>query len=360
MQNVIKVLMVVNFKKDDPYNVSGVEYHRLLTPCIHLAKNYPVEVHQANEIDVNTISLHKFQLVVFSRVLSNLGRDEEVLAALQKAGTPFIVDVDDYWKLPPAHLMKQQWGLYRMAARIELALKHATAVTTTTPHLASQVKNINKNVYVLPNAIDPEQPQFIARPVASHQVRVGWVGGICHTEDIPLLQKGFEQLHADEPLSSRFTVKLCGFNPVNLDVWAYYEHIFTAGKPRAQYERVPAMDIRQYATLYNRLDVCLVPLADTPFNRCKSPLKLLEAGWFKKACVVSELYPYTLMSKHRENVLFVSNNKTDWYKHIKKLILNPSLREDLGNALHETVKQNYLMDTVNEKRWEVVERVAGG
>ena len=358
MQSAVKVLMVVDFRKADPFNISGVAYHRLVIPYINLAKKYPVEVHQINEIDSKNIDLKDFQLVVFSRVLSNYGRDEEVLAALQKARIPFIVDVDDFWRLPPTHLVKLHWDHYRMPRRVKMALKHATVVTTTTSHLAAQVKCINKNVYVLPNAIDPEQPQFIPRPVPSGQVRVGWVGGICHTDDIPLLEKGFQQLYADEPLYSKYKVKLGGFNPVNLDVWAYYEHIFTAGKSRPHYERLPAMDIRQYATMYNQLDVCLVPLEDTPFNRCKSPLKLLEAGWFKKACVVSELYPYTVMGRHRENVLFVKNNKTDWYKHVKKLIQNPALREDLGNSLYETVKQDYVIDKVNERRWEVVERAA--
>lgn len=360
MQTKTKVLLVVNYRsKGDPFNVGGVEYHRLLIPFIHLSQRSPIELHQINEVDPENTRLENFDVVVFSRVLSNFGRDELVLNALKKAGIPFVVDVDDYWRLPTTHLLYDQWRQHRMTPRIELALKNATAVITTTPHLAAQVRKLNKNVVVAPNAIDPEQPQFIPQPVYSDVARVGWVGGLCHTDDIPLLQRGFEKLYEDAPLQQHFGVSLCGYSAQNFDVWGYYEQIFTACKARPNYQRVPGLDIRHYATLYNKLDVCLVPLADTPFNRCKSPLKLLEAGWFKKPCVVSKVYPYTLLGEHYKNLLFVENNKTDWYKYSKKLIQSAALRQELGEALHELVKEKYVMDRVNGVRAELLNTITG-
>lgn len=358
MQSKIKILLLVNFNNaKDPFSVGGVEYHRLLIPYINLAKNHPVEIHQTNEI-TEKIELKDYQLVVCSRVLSNYSRDEEVLQMLQKADVPYIVDVDDSWRLPTNHLLYHQWQQYKLTSRIELALKNAAAVTVTTPHLAAQVRKLNKNVVIAPNAIDLEQPQFIPRPVGADNVRIGWVGGLCHTDDIPLLERGFKRLYAEKDLQWKYSVNLCGYSPQNFDVWGYYEQVFTAGKPQPNYHRVPGRDIRNYAHLYNGLDVCLVPLADTPFNRCKSPLKLLEAGWFKKACIVSQVYPYTLLGQHYKNLLFVQNNKIDWHKYMKKLIQNPNLRQDLGEALHQTVKDNYLIDIVNEERWNVVELLA--
>jgi glycosyltransferase involved in cell wall biosynthesis len=358
MQSKIKILLVVNYRSQtDPFKVSGVEYHRLLIPYINLTKSSPIELHQINEISPENTDLSKFQLVIFSRVISNFGNDEAVLQALKKADVPYIVDVDDYWHLPANHLLYSQWKQFNMVRRIELALKNAAAVITTTPHLAAQVRKLNKNVVIAPNAIDPQQPQFAHQPKLAQTVRVGWVGGLCHTDDIPLLQRGFDKLYNDALLQKHFTVNLCGYSPQNFDVWGWYEQIFTAGKPRPNYKRVQGLDIRHYATLYNGLDVCLVPLANTPFNRCKSPLKLIEAGWFKKPCVVSRQYPYTLLGQHYKNLLFVDNDKIDWYKYTKKLIESPALRHDLGEALHQTVKDNYLIDKVNSIRAELIESI---
>lgn len=354
MQSKTKILLVVNFlNPKDPFSVGGVEYHRLLIPYINLAKTYPVEIHQTNEV-TDEVDLSLFHIVIFSRVLSNFGFDDKVLARLQKTSIPFIVDVDDYWALPTNHLLYPQWQQRQMQRRIELALANATAVTTTTPHLAAQIKRLNKNVVIAPNAIDTNQPQFIPRPTRAENVRVGWVGGLCHTDDIPLLQRGIQRLYSEKELQRSFTIHLCGYSPQNFDVWGYYEDVFTAGQPRANYHRVPGRDVRNYATLYNGLDVCLVPLADTSFNRCKSPLKLIEAGWFKKPCITSAVYPYTLLGQHYKNLLFVENNRVDWHKYTKKLIQNPALRTDLGEALHQTVKENYLIDTVNVVRGQVI------
>lgn len=86
-------------------------------------------------------------------------------------------------------------------------------------------------------------------------------------------------------------------------------------------------------------------------------MKLLEAGWFKKPCVVSKVYPYTLLGEHYKNLLFVENNKTDWYKYIKKLIQTPTLRQELGEALHETVREHYVMDRVNGVREGLINTV---
>ena len=45
-------------------------------------------------------------------------------------------------------------------------------------------------------------------------------------------------------------------------------------------------------------------------------------------------------------------NHSDWAKNIKKLVQNPSMIEDLGNSLYETVKVKYHLDTTTKERAE--------
>jgi hypothetical protein len=107
-------------------------------------------------------------------------------------------------------------------------------------------------------------------------------------------------------------------------------------------------DIWSYPQFYNHLDVSLVPLADNKFNSLKSELKLIEAGFFRKAVIVDNVYPYKPLLKHKINAMVV-NKPSDWVKHAKYLLRNPSAITDLGDALYETV-QPYEIDRVNEKR----------
>ena len=105
----------------------------------------------------------------------------------------------------------------------------------------------------------------------------------------------------------------------------------------------------------------LAPLVESHFNSCKSQLKVIEAGFHKKAIIASEAMPYTLdlISAVNEgkfndagNALLVSprKNHKDWAKHMKRLIDNPNMIEDLGNRLYETVKDKYSLKTVCNNR----------
>jgi hypothetical protein len=51
-----------------------------------------------------------------------------------------------------------------------------------------EISKYNKNVYVLPNAIDPTEKQYIPNPEKSERIRIAWIGGSSHLEDLKLLK----------------------------------------------------------------------------------------------------------------------------------------------------------------------------
>jgi glycosyltransferase involved in cell wall biosynthesis len=92
----------------------------------------------------------------------------------------------------------------------------------------------------------------------------------------------------------------------------------------------------------------------------KSQLKVIEAGFYKKALIASNIGPYTIDLKHSlENGKFVdgnallvneNRNHSDWGKFIKKLVDNPNMIKDMGERLYETVKDAYHLDTITKTR----------
>jgi glycosyltransferase involved in cell wall biosynthesis len=94
----------------------------------------------------------------------------------------------------------------------------------------------------------------------------------------------------------------------------------------------------------------------------KSQLKVIEAGFYKKALIASNIGPYTIDLKHAlkngnftdGNALLVDENRnhSDWSKYIKKLLTNPNLVTDLGERLYETVKDKYDLNQVTKTRAE--------
>jgi glycosyltransferase involved in cell wall biosynthesis len=94
----------------------------------------------------------------------------------------------------------------------------------------------------------------------------------------------------------------------------------------------------------------------------KSQLKVIEAGFYKKALIASDLGPYTIDLKHclkqgefvDGNALLVDENRNhgDWAKFIVKLLKNPNLVTDMGERLYETVSKKYDLNIVTLDRAE--------
>ena len=166
-------------------------------------------------------------------------------------------------------------------------------------------------------------------------------------------------------------------------VWKKYEEIFTDNYKTVDekqmkylmeyqpgdyseedvfYHRVWTQPINSYAKNYSKFDVSLAPIKDHMFNRMKSQLKVIEAGFYKKALIASDVGPYTIDLKHSldkgnfvdGNALLVDKNRngSDWAKYMKKLIKNPSWVEDLGERLYETVNGTYDLKSVTKNRAE--------
>jgi glycosyltransferase involved in cell wall biosynthesis len=280
-------------------------------------------------------------------------------------------------------------------------LKAADYVTTTTELFANEIRKFNKNVIVLPNAIDPKEPQFNEPTLPSEKIRVGWLGGSSHLHDLKLLDGMVSKL---QPVQDKLQFFVCGFDtrgtvtdlnkqtgeqrqrPIRPDetVWVKYEEIFTnnykiispeyknfldkfedtkfEGVEKENYVRVWTRPVDSYARNYSNFDISLAPIKNHVFNRMKSQLKVIEAGFYKKALIASNVGPYTIDLKHAiknggftdGNALLVdeSRNHSDWAKCIKKLVDNPNMITDLGEKLYETVKDTYDLNVVTKTRAE--------
>jgi glycosyltransferase involved in cell wall biosynthesis len=389
-----------------PSDKTGVGKFRSVDPHIFLQKLYPEDFHIDIDYEpkVNDINYwKKYQIVHIHRTIGqNYDNTPLILKTLNDMGIITIVDIDDYWLPGSEHPIHDLIKTHKIHEKIVSNLKAAKYVTTTTSLFANEIKKINKNVVIFPNAIDPKEPQFNEPTLESDNLRIGWLGGSSHLHDLKLIEEPLSKLNADDRKNLQFF--LCGFDTrgsvteINKDtgeqktrpirpeetVWNKYEQIITTNRigfsedyinyllkfkeedfPN-QYEqpyvRVWTRPVQSYAKNYSKFDVSLAPIKNTMFNRMKSQLKVIEAGFYKKALIASEIGPYTLDLKHAlkngeftdGNALLVNEkrNHSDWYKFIKKLKSNKNLVTDLGERLYETVKDTYDLNNVTKLRAE--------
>lgn len=394
----IKILVV-------PSDRTGVGKFRSLDPHIALQKEFGDEFHVDVEYNapLDNINFYKdYHIVHFHRTMSgDYDKGRELVEKLNQEGIVTVMDIDDYWlpgiEHPIHHIVVEN----KVHTRIMNNIKAAKYVTTTTSLYAQEISKLNKNVVVFPNAINPNESQFKAVTEPSDKVRIGWLGGSSHYHDLVILDGLFNRMTDIKDKAQAF---LCGFDTrgtvteINKatgeqkrrkmepheTIWAKYEEIFTNKyklitpeyhkellkftqdidkKYEGEfYQRIWTQPISSYAKNYAKFDVSLAPLKNHMFNKMKSQLKVIEAGFYKKAIVASDLGPYTIDLKHAfDGVNFTDGNAVlieerknhkDWFKYVKRLVENPNLVKDLGERLYETVKDTYDLNKVTKDRAE--------
>ncbi len=399
MKEKIKVLVI-------PSDTTGVGRFRSITPHTHLQSKYGEDFHVDIEFnpDLTNINYFKdYQIIHYHRSLGqDMDKSVQIVPILNSLGIITICDLDDYWLPGKEHPLHQLIVQEKIHEKIIANLKVAQYVTTTTELFADEIRKYNKNVVIFPNAIDQNEAQFKEPTEESDLVRIGWLGGSSHLHDLKLLDGMVSKL-SDIQKNLQFVV--CGFDTRGMmteinqatgeqtrrpikpheTVWYDYEKIFTnnysivtpeykkhlelfvqtpyENEQNQPYRRVWTKPVTSYARNYSKFDISLAPIKQHMFNKVKSQLKVIEAGFYKKAIIASNIGPYTIDLKHAlnkgeftdGNALLVdeARNHSDWSKYMKKLIDNPNLAYDLGQRLYETVKDTYDLNKVTKDRAEL-------
>ena len=397
MNKKIKILVI-------PSDRYGCGFFRSLQPHQYIQEHFSDKF----DIDImyelpNNIPYEQFFMQYdIVHIHKNLDNKCELFKMMKFVGCKVVVDIDDQWSLGNDHPMsltakKEQWHL-----PVINHLKLADVVTTTTPIFAKEIKKHNKNVYVFPKAIDPNDERFQLNTSKSDKIRFGVICGSSHLKDLELMQGMTAQLSKETLDKMQFV--LCGFDtngtrtiyhkdtgkverrPILPEetVWYEYEKILTNDYKivsedhkrflhmfakdmnysdlNEPYRRCWTKDMNNYYKHYENIDVLLVPLKENDFNLVKSQLKVIEAGFGHKAIIANNVGPYTIDLKsmiekggkinEEGNALLIDSSKNHklWAKYITRLVEDRDMLEKLKNNLHNTVKDTYSLETVCKDR----------
>ncbi len=225
-------------------------------------------------------------------------------------------------------------------AYIRKALEEADAVTVTTEILAEKFRPFCKKVIVLPNCVDLNRWKKL--PLMSDgRIRLAWGGGDSHWEDLRLLKPVLPAILEKYP-------------NVDLVMSGWMPHGFIDEFPRGrvifnQWEHFEAHPLRSAIT---NPDIALIPLVDNEFNRCKSPIKWIEAGALSVPSVVSYVSPYKELETLSDlnHSVFVDNEADSWIEGISLLIENETVRREIGAAARTVVEKHFDINK-QHKQW---------
>jgi 2-polyprenyl-3-methyl-5-hydroxy-6-metoxy-1,4-benzoquinol methylase len=303
--------------------VAGVTEARVDHPMRSLATLPAAKVHWREGTLVLPEDAREGVLVLHRELLTDAKFQAQMEALIAK-GWLLVLDMDD----DPNH-----WSDY--VDSDFYAFKAVHAVTVSTEHLADVVRPFNANVQVFANAI----------------FELPWVKDVRHKTDQGAdlnahLDVASEAQRVEPSDSQKLRVFFGALNrqPDWQAVMAGIVEAALALKDRVEfvvvhdqafYDALPAdvsktfsptLGIEQYTQTLASCDIALLPLNDTPFNRCKSDLKLIECAAAQVAVICSEV----VYAKHAAHATFASFATTadEWRDALLKLANDVSLRED--------------------------------
>lgn len=243
---------------------------------------------------------------------------------------------DNFWHLPPHNSASDRIKEYELAG-LKRCLDYASQIWVTTGHLALEVSRHTGHrdkVRVVPTLVEPTNRTYYSRTAK----RCLWAGSATHLEDLELIS----HLPAAMP---DWEFVFFGALPISLTevVRKPYrnELLSVPSLPNVGY--VEPVHYSQYQKVLEELasssSVGLIPLRDTAFNRCKSPLKYLEFASLGLPVVASDCLPYreVICSGINGELVWALANFGEWTKAIERATADP----EIGQLGADNVKYNH-------------------
>jgi glycosyltransferase involved in cell wall biosynthesis len=237
-------------------------------------------------------------------------------------------------------------GAYRRAMQSVLALlPQADLVIVVSEKLKEKVQAFNRNVRVLPNALDE---RLWTTPLTSRlssngdaPTRILYMGSRTHTNDLLVIKEAIRCL--TEEYGRRVILDVVGGVPEGEEEPWFHACSYP---PRA---RGSYQDFVKWFRTAAPWRIGVIPLADTEFNRGKSYIKYLDYSALGLAIICSALEPYQGVVRHGMNGLLVENSSDAWYHALKRVIEDLSFRTTLGQAAYENFVRNHTLKTQAHK-----------
>lgn len=315
---------------------SGVYYHRQWAPHYTWLdsgdefKDDGVVIVENRHMDKlrDVLDSNRFDIIQYSvaivqpqNMVHIIGNKEATMIDFIRSrdkGAKIILDIDDRYSGARRDVVK--------------SIRDADALTVTCDNLKEYfLERGSKPCLVIENGIDSKEEQWKFRKPKNDQVVFGYVGSTRHEQDLKEMRYDFSTrplYSACEEYKEILKVDFYG----GLSSWA------------------------DYAYHYDRLDVALAPIENNMFNKSKSNLKIIEAGFMKKAIICSKIEPYT-RDKSLYPAIDLIPKKNSWKQRVESYTLDEARQR--GEELYNLV-QKYEIRELNKKRREFYQKVLDG
>lgn len=249
---------------------------------------------------------------------------QEWLRRLPQSGAIFkTFDLDGWLPGLPSTAPERTDLPQDILAALRGMLTHADRLIVANDELAEYCAGLHTDIRVMPTRLSPHTWSHLSSlRNAGKKPRIGWCGSAASIGNLEQIHKLVSQL------ADRVEWVFYGYCPTSLRPWITEFHAAVR----------PAFFAAKLASL--NLDLALEPLADNPWNRALSPVRLLEYG----ACGVPVICSDIVSTRAITGVTRVENKVKSWRDAIENHLNDATAAAQLGDKLKRHVQENHFWD----------------
>ncbi|MEX3784479.1 glycosyltransferase [Paraburkholderia sp. BR14374] len=305
----------------------GARFAPLLS---YMQRHQLIEWEQISEADVGVSHLHRFDVVLFNKHVSNLSL--KIMRMANELGLHTIYDLDDWLlDLPSWSVLEMNEDvLYNVLAMI----REASAATASNALLQERMRKVRRSddVLIIPNGFDDQAFDLSPELWTEAQPPKIIFSNLDGIKLVSFRQEFFGTLRSF----------LARHENVTIDFW---------GDPFPELNTIPRMTHRgsrgnleyKKAIRDEGYTFAIVPLGaeEDPetlfFNSCKSPIKYADYGSLGIPSIYSDCPTYRENVKHRETGYIASNTAESWTRALEDMLGDAQLRQSIRRNAYADV-----------------------
>lgn len=318
-----------------PFHDSTLSTIRLINPLRAWASAYSgcaVRVVAINEI--TSADILWADVAVYQREANEYSL--RMVKEMQRVGIPLVFDLDDLLIEVPEFSSVYEHALRSRENLLEI-LRLADIVTVTEYRLAENIKEINPKVRIIPNCADPlpfsnghdDQGVVSLLVASSDTVRVDFIRDVL--------------LSVKSELGSK--IEIIGIGPPG--EWLRKKGVAVQVHPNMPYD-----EFKKFVSEIKNA-IGLIPLDNSEFSSCKTPIKFIEYSLGSVPSICSNVPTYADYVIHENTGILVENSYDAWFDAVMDLTASAAKRTTIVDAAIADCLEKFSMSRSAEA-WNIL------
>jgi len=225
----------------------------------------------------------------------------------------------------------------RMIARF--FSREADGIIVSTETLKKRLQKLNKNIQVVPNALDERLFPYRKEPLPAQRrndsLTFGYMGTFTHTDDLMMLLEPLRTFLREQAGNVKFELVGVTMDSRIIDLFEGLPVYTLHPRSKTAYPRFV-----KWAAEHLQWDFAIAPLKESRFNNAKSDIKYLDYAMLGIPAIYSNVYAYRALVVHGETGLLCENSPEAWLAALRLIYADNSLRDHIRSNAFSYILQN--------------------